>query len=173
MEELESASSYPPTPQLLLQPHLTPAQHLDLLSPSLSLQDESQLGRKSPEVRSFFHPLPLPTHTYQHTLRQSWNGTGATRSQHHSGLLPARGSRKALKVAPLFTSTNFFFFFFFLGPNPWHMWHMEFPRLGVKCELYLPAYTTATATQDPRCICDPHHSSGQCWILNPLHEDKV
>ena len=31
-------------------------------------------------------------------------------------------------------------FFFFLGPNPQHM---ELPRLGVKLELQLPAYTTA------------------------------
>ena len=28
------------------------------------------------------------------------------------------------------------------------MQHMEFPRLGVRSELQLPAYTTATATQN-------------------------
>ena len=38
------------------------------------------------------------------------------------------------------------FFFFFLGL---HLQHMEVPRLGVKLELQLPAYTTATAMQDP------------------------
>ena len=27
---------------------------------------------------------------------------------------------------------------------------------------------TATAMQDPSHICDLHHSSWQCWILNPL-----
>ena len=27
---------------------------------------------------------------------------------------------------------------------------------------------TATATPDPSRICDLHHSSWQCWILNPL-----
>ena len=43
---------------------------------------------------------------------------------------------------------------------------MEFPRLGVEPELQLPAY--ATATPDPSCICDLHHSSWQHWILNPL-----
>jgi len=37
-------------------------------------------------------------------------------------------------------------FIFFLGL---HLWHMEVPRLGVKLELQLPAYTTATATLDP------------------------
>ena len=54
-------------------------------------------------------------------------------------------------------------FFFFLGPHPWHM---EVPRLGLKSELHLPAHTiaTATATQDPRCICDLQHSSWQCRI---------
>ena len=29
------------------------------------------------------------------------------------------------------------------------LWHMEVPRLRVELELQLPAYTTATATQDP------------------------
>ena len=54
-------------------------------------------------------------------------------------------------------SSFFFFFFFvflsFLGP---HLRHMEVPRLGVKSELLLSAYTTATATQ----------------ILNPLSEAR-
>ena len=45
--------------------------------------------------------------------------------------------------------------------------HMKF-RLGVKSELQLPAYTTATAMPDLSHVCDLHHSSWQCWILNPL-----
>ena len=40
-----------------------------------------------------------------------------------------------------------FLSFCFLGPHPRHM---ELPRLGVKSELQLPAYGTATATQDPQ-----------------------
>ena len=48
------------------------------------------------------------------------------------------------------------------------MRHMEVPSLGVKSELELPAY--ATATRDPSHICDPRHSSWQCQILNPLIE---
>ena len=44
----------------------------------------------------------------------------------------------------------FLFFFFFLGPHPWLL---EIPRLGVKSELQLPAYTTAIATQDPSHVC--------------------
>ena len=33
---------------------------------------------------------------------------------------------------------------------------MEVPRLGVKLVLQLPAYSTATATQDPSYVCDRH-----------------
>ena len=47
----------------------------------------------------------------------------------------------------------FFLSFVFLGPHPQRM---EVPRLGVKSERYLPAYTTATATAtwDPSHICN-------------------
>ena len=44
----------------------------------------------------------------------------------------------------------------------------EVPRLGVKSELQLLAYATATATQDPSRVCNLHHSLWQCPILNPL-----
>ena len=59
--------------------------------------------------------------------------------------------------------------FAFLGLHPWHM---EVTRSGVESELQLPAYTTATAKLDLSFICDPHHSSWQCWILNPLREAR-
>ena len=66
----------------------------------------------------------------------------------------------------IYMSIFFFFaFFFFLGPHPWHV---EVPRLGNELELQLPAYTSATATQDQSRICDLHHSSWQNQILNPL-----
>ena len=45
-------------------------------------------------------------------------------------------------------------------------------RAGVESELHLLAYTTATVMQDPSCVCDLRHSSGQCWILNPLSEAR-
>ena len=38
--------------------------------------------------------------------------------------------------------------------------------------MQLLAYTTATASQEPSPICDLHHSSQQCWILNPLSETR-
>ena len=47
---------------------------------------------------------------------------------------------------------------------------MEVPRLGVKSELQPLAYATATAMQDLSHICNLHHSSQQCWILNTLCE---
>ena len=47
---------------------------------------------------------------------------------------------------------------------------MEVPRIGVKLELQLLPYTTVTATLDLSHICNLHHSSGQCQILNPVSE---
>ena len=61
------------------------------------------------------------------------------------------------------------FSFCFLGP---HLQHMEVPRLGVKSELQLTAYTTATATQDWSSVCSLHHSSWQHWIPGPLRKAK-
>ena len=63
-----------------------------------------------------------------------------------------------------------FYFFVFLGPHPWHI---EVPRLGAESELQLLAYTTATATPDPNCVCNMHHSSGQHWILNLWSEARI
>ena len=51
-----------------------------------------------------------------------------------------------------------------------HPRHMEVPGLGVELELQLPAYTTATATLDPSCVFNLHHSSWQHRILNLLIE---
>ena len=55
--------------------------------------------------------------------------------------------------------------FFFLGP---HLWHMEFPGLGIKLEVQLPAYTTAIAVPYLSHVCDLLNSLWHCWILNPL-----
>ena len=60
-----------------------------------------------------------------------------------------------------------FFFLFLLGL---HLQHMEVLRLEVDLELQLPAYTIATAMPDLSCVCDLHHSSWPCQILNPLSE---
>ena len=49
---------------------------------------------------------------------------------------------------------------------------MEVPRLGVQSDLQLLAYSTATATWDLSTVCDLHHSSWQCQILNPLSKAR-
>jgi len=69
------------------------------------------------------------------------------------------------EIIKMSDSQFLFFFLVFLGL---HLWHMEVPRLGVELELQRLPYTTATATQDPYCLCSLHHSSWECWILNPL-----
>ena len=52
-------------------------------------------------------------------------------------------------IIKVFSFLFSFFLFCFLGLHPCHM---EVPRLGVKSELQLSAYTTATATwgEEPR-----------------------
>ena len=49
---------------------------------------------------------------------------------------------------------------------------MDVPSLGVQLELQLPAYAKTIATQDLSCVCDLHHSSWQCQILNPLSKAR-
>ena len=49
---------------------------------------------------------------------------------------------------------------------------MEVPRLGVESELQPLAYPTATATSEPSCIYDLHHSSWKHRILNPLSKAR-
>ena len=74
------------------------------------------------------------------------------------------------RLSPLIQGSFFFCCcccFSGLHPRP-----VEAPGLGVSSELQLLAYTTATAVPDLSCICDLHHSSWQCWILNPLSEAR-
>ena len=49
---------------------------------------------------------------------------------------------------------------------------MEVPRLGVKLEIQLPAYNTAAAMRAMSGVCELHHNSRQCGILNPLREPR-
>ena len=57
----------------------------------------------------------------------------------------------------------------FLWPQ---MWHMVFPGRGVKSELQLLVYTTATATQGPSHSSNLPHGSWQHQILIPLSEAR-
>lgn len=80
--------------------------------------------------------------------------------------LPIHSKCNSFHLLYLFLHLISFVFvsFCFLGP---HLQHMEVPWLGVESELQLQAYATATAMQDPSCVCDLHHRSWQCQILNP------
>ena len=67
----------------------------------------------------------------------------------------------------IFSFLSFFFLLFRAAPVAYSS-----SRTGVKLALQLPAYTTATATRDLSCICDPHYSSRECRILNPLSKAR-
>ena len=60
----------------------------------------------------------------------------------------------------------FFFFFSFLGP---HLKHGGFQPRGL---IGAAAASLTTATAMPNPVCDPHHSSQQRCILNPLNEAR-
>ena len=77
--------------------------------------------------------------------------------------VPWGGAKTLLYHCTIVSFSFFFFFFCFLGL---HWRHMEVPRLRVESELQLPAYTTAMWY--PSRVCNLHHSSRQCQILNPL-----
>ena len=61
---------------------------------------------------------------------------------------------------------------FWGGRGVLHMQLMEVPGLGLELELQLLTYATATATWDLSQVCNLHHSSRQCWILNSLSEAR-
>ena len=77
------------------------------------------------------------------------------------------GQRKYIKA----NSTCFHPIFFLPPLLRLYPGHMEVSSLGVNLELQLLAYATATATAtpDPSLICNLHHTSWQCQILNPLN----
>ena len=60
----------------------------------------------------------------------------------------------------------------FFGGGVLLLQSMEVPKLGIKSEPQLLAYTTATAMRDPKCVCKLHCSLWQCHILNPLNEAR-
>ena len=58
----------------------------------------------------------------------------------------------------LVTTIHFWLKHQHIFPFVLYLWHMEVPRLGVKSQLQLWAYTTATAMLDLSHICDLHRS---------------
>ena len=77
-------------------------------------------------------------------------------------------SRESFYIFFFSVLTFFFFFFFFLLFRAAPTACIGFQGLGLKSELQLLAYTTATATWDMSHICSLHHSSRQHRIPNPL-----
>ena len=89
--------------------------------------------------------------------------------QHYTRILT---TTKSAELLELFFSLSLLFFFFFLAFLGLYPWHMEVPRLGVKPELQLLAYTTVTAMLDPSNVCNLHHSLWQPQILNSLSKAR-
>ena len=100
-----------------------------------------------------------------------------------AGFLLPFGSQQCLELSHVSGSRHisclrglpwnrFFFFFNFKKCSGLHPWHMEVPKLGVELELQPPACPTATATRDPSRVCDLHHRSWPCRILNPQSEAR-
>ena len=147
----------PPGPRLLTQPfvfcnvNLPEATSRPLSKPRLSL-----FSRLPTQVSpSQMQPLP-----------------GSPQGMHGSPQLPVETGIQdyillivIMSCGPKMHKAHFYFIF--LGPR---LRHMEVLRLGVKSELQLPAYTTATATPDLNRIWDLYHSSWQCQSLYPLSE---
>ena len=74
-----------------------------------------------------------------------------------------------LWVYPKKKRNPFFSPLFLLGL---HLQHMEVPRLGVKSELQLLAYATATAIPDPRHICNLHTAHSNTGSFNALSKAR-
>ena len=92
---------------------------------------------------------------------------------HFNKFLPIFGENIQKKIHQYFSSSetiliivNFFFFLRLQSE------HMEVLSLGIKSELQLPSYATATETQDPSRVWDLFHSSRQHQILNPLSKAR-
>ena len=65
-------------------------------------------------------------------------------------------------------------FFFFLSFCLFRAAPMAYrdSQAGVESELQFLAYATAAAMPDLSHICNLHHSSWQCWVLNPLSKTR-
>ena len=75
-------------------------------------------------------------------------------------------SKELLKLIIFIYIFSSILIFFFSGL---HLWHMKGLRLGVKLELQLLAYTTATAMQDPshisRSLTHWARPGTESWVL--------
>ena len=72
--------------------------------------------------------------------------------------------RRGNRLSGVTDCSIFFFSLFFFGFLGVHLQHMEVPKVGVKLELQLPAYITATAMPDPYCV-RPGIEPVSSWVL--------
>ena len=74
--------------------------------------------------------------------------------------------KKIFEMCSFYLFIFCFYLFIYLFIYGLHPQNMEVPRPGAESELQLPAYATATATQDPSHVCNRHHSSpASSWTL--------
>ena len=73
--------------------------------------------------------------------------------QHMKVSVPLYPHQKSVLLNFQISSKKAVFFFFFRAA------FLAYGSSQVESELYLPAYTTATATQDPSQVCNLHYSS--------------
>ena len=123
----------------------------------------------------------MPARVRGHLGAEAGSRLPVTQSPQGRGSAPAlrtvrpgplrEGASRAFQARSFFLPSSLSFFFAFLGLN---LWYIEVPGLGVELELplLLPAYTTATAMPDMSLVCDLHHSSWQCQILNLLNKAR-
>ena len=125
-------------------------------------------------------------------MNQSCSCWPVPQPQHHRVLHPLNKARgwtwvfmntswvcyhRAMTGPPNVETLFLAFLFVCLGPHPRHM---VVPRLGLNrsysCwptpQPQQLRICVATATRDPSPVCDLHHNSQQCWILNPLSKDR-
>ena len=116
------------------------------------------------------HQIQAASATYITACVNAWSLTHWERP----GIEPSSSRRLFWVLYWLNHNRNFLYIYLFiyLCLLRLHLQHMGDPRLGIQLELQLLSYATATATLDPSQVFDLHHSSRQCWILNPLSEAR-
>ena len=112
------------------------------------------------------------THTPQHHQHQHPTPPTPGSNLHPRGCSSALLPMSHNGISPIQVFMFLFFFFFF---------YPCFLRVALtahggsqarESELEPLAYTTDTATPSPICVCNLHHSSGQCQIFHPLSEAR-
>ena len=67
---------------------------------------------------------------------------------------------------------DFFWFIWYLDKASTNRNYAKILPVASPGKLYSPDYARATALLDPTRVFDLHHTSWQCWILNPLSEAR-